>query len=118
MTYFEDLSQYTYRSREEGVVNVGWLKRKHPFPTGVTSEEFRLKLGRLCQHSVHLYFGFHECEFCTGRNRPDGNGEIRVSGVKAAYAAPALIHHYVKVHAYLPPDDFVAAVLASGGTDA
>ncbi|WP_455682030.1 DUF7919 family protein [Streptomyces violaceus] len=35
------------------------------------------------------------------------------SGV--AYAAPELIAHYVEAHGYLPPADFVAAVLSSEG---
>ena len=49
MTYFEDLTPFTYHGRAPaGVLNVGGLDGKRPFPTGETSEEFRNKLGRLC----------------------------------------------------------------------
>ena len=50
--------------------------------------------------------------YATVRFRPAGNGEIRVSDGNVMYAAPTLIYHYVVAHAYLPPEAFIAAVLA------
>jgi hypothetical protein len=40
-----------------------------------------------------------------------GDGEIRVIGKSAIYAAPTLIYHYVVEHQYKPPDEFIEAVL-------
>ena len=43
-----------------------------------------------------------------------GNGEIRVAGPDdLTYRAPTLIYHCVTVHDYHPPDEFIAAVMAS-----
>jgi hypothetical protein len=42
-----------------------------------------------------------------------GNGEIRVIGASAIYAAPTLIYHYVVAHSYQPPEEFIEAVLTS-----
>lgn len=33
------------------------------------------------------------------------------------YAAPALIYHYVLVHSYSPPEEFVRSVVESQGPD-
>lgn len=112
---FTDLTPYTYFHPEDeppDTVNVGWLARGYPFPTGVTSAEFRDKLALLCQRRLKQTRGAHACEFCTGRDRPRSSSEMRVSAGDRPYAAPSLIHHYVVAHDYRPPDEFVAAVLA------
>jgi hypothetical protein len=115
MAFFEDLTPYTYLHPEEELpnrVNVGWLERGHPFPTSETSEEFRAKLGHLCERRVKQTRGFHPCHFCKGRGRPTSSAEMRVAHAGTVYAAPALVHHYVVAHNYRPPDEFIAAVLA------
>jgi hypothetical protein len=46
-----------------------------------------------------------------------GNGEIRVIGSAGkVYASPVMIYHYMSEHNYLPPQEFIDAVLASGAT--
>jgi hypothetical protein len=115
MAFFEDLTPYTYFHPEEeapGTVNVGWLESDRPFPTGRTGEEFRARLGRLCERRVKQTRGRHLCPFCTGRDRPGSSAEMRVAGTDRVYAAPSLVHHYVVAHGYRPPAEFVAAVLA------
>lgn len=114
MSYFEDLTPYCYFHPEEeaaGTVNIGWLDSRHPFPTGETSEEFRAKLQRLCQNRVKQTRGFYSCDFCKGRDKPHSSAEMRVSKRGRVYAAPEMVHHYVAVHHYLPPEEFVQAVL-------
>jgi hypothetical protein len=115
MAYFADLTPYTYFHPEEeqpNTVNIGWLDRSQRFPTGPTGEEFRTKLGLLCQLRVKQTRGFHPCYFCKGRNRPHSSSEMRVAGEGRVYAAPSLVQHYVTAHDYKPPDEFIAAVLA------
>src|SRR5262249_44600355 len=115
MTYFEDLTPYTYFHPEEeqpGTVNVGWLDRRHPFPTGETSAEFRDRLQRLCRRRLKRTPGGHPRAFCKGRDKLHSSAEIRVAGNRRVYAAPELVHHYVVAHDYRPPDEFIAAVLA------
>jgi hypothetical protein len=115
VAFFEDLTPYTYLYPEEelpGTVNIGWLDRARPFPIGATSEDFRAKLGQLCQRPLKQTRGFHLCYFCKGRDRPASSSEMRVAGGGKVYAAPSLVHHYVVAHSYRPPDEFIAAVLA------
>ena len=46
------------------------------------------------------------------RLRERGNGQIRVKGPNGTcYAAPALISHYVEIHEYKPPAEFIEAVV-------
>ena len=110
MAFFTDLSPYTWVPYETPTtVNVGWLDLGEPFNIGVTSDEFRRRLQQICQRPERQTRGIHICCFCS---RVYGSGEIRVIGLHRVYAAPELVHHYVEAHGYLPPDEFVAAVLA------
>jgi hypothetical protein len=116
MTFFADLTPYTYFPPEQEqaeTVNIGWLDPRHPFPIGETSDEFRAKLQVITLWPVKHTRGFHLCYFCKGKDRPGGSAEIRVAGARKVYAAPILVHHYVAAHWYRPPEEFVAAVLAS-----
>jgi hypothetical protein len=106
--FFADLTPYEYGCEEprSNVLNVGWLSRQHPFPTGGVSESFVNVLRRLVASPVNLYRGYHICEFCpgpreflspTGLRTIDppkdtmGNGEIRVVGpIGLVYVAPTL----------------------------
>lgn len=115
-------------------LNVGWMSPKMPFPQGETTEEFQQRLLRFCLDRVvvNLTFGFQICEFCypdgvvnisEWEKRDDGdlpsnsrclllgNGEIRVIGENAVFAAPVLIYHYVLKHNYKPPQEFIEAVM-------
>ncbi|HWG42388.1 MAG TPA: hypothetical protein VN688_06335 [Gemmataceae bacterium] len=119
VSFFEDLTPYTYFHPEEeraGTVNIGWLDRRHPFRTGLTSAVFRAKLHQLCQRRVKRTRGCHRCYFCKGRDKPLGSAEMRVLGDGRVYAAPELVYHYVVAHAYKPPEEFIAAILAWDGS--
>lgn len=120
MSYFADLTPHTYAPAGNlKILNVGWLDIAHSFPVGETPPSFHESLLQLCKHPVHLQRGFHVCQFCPNtlsEYNSDmikrGNGQIRVEGERGIwYAAPTMIHHYVTAHAYLPPTDFVNAVL-------
>ncbi len=116
MAFFEDLTPYSYFPTGEvdgfDTVNIGWLDSAQPFLIGETSEEFQLRLATLCSRKVNQTRGFQSCPFCLGPNRPNSSAEMRVTRVSRTYAAPSLIDHYVAVHGYRPPDEFIAAVLA------
>ena len=115
MAFYDDLTPYTYLHPEEepaGTVNIGWLDRRHSFPTGETTAEFRAKLLGICQRGVKRTRGFHTCDFCKGQDKPHGSAEIRVFGDDRVYAAPELVYHYVMAHGYRPPEEFIAAVMA------
>jgi hypothetical protein len=127
MTYFKDLSDYSYHRSEyghPGTKNVGWLGAGHEFERVEPTDKTLGRISRFCKISVVLMRGFHECEFCRGdancnANYFERNGEklrlgcseIRVfsrSGV--TYAASTLIYHYMKSHHYRPPDEFLQAL--------
>jgi hypothetical protein len=124
MAYFPDLSEYTYANStfaSPGTLAVGWLGRGHEFSTIVPEEEDLDLLWQYCSISVALMRGGHDCEFCptgsarraerSGEERLLGVAEIRVfSGDGRVYAAPTLIYHYVAVHHYRPPDEFLQAL--------
>jgi hypothetical protein len=129
MTYFPDLSPYSYgRESHPGVVHVGWLDKVHPYPTGEVDARLIQKMKLLASKPVELYRGKHVCELCI--EPPDlvrifidptcpwahwiaersSNGEIRVSRGGIIFAAPVLIVHNIEVHSYLPPKQFLQAV--------
>ncbi|MCA1223021.1 DUF7919 family protein [Streptomyces sp. 8L] len=124
MTYYPDLSPYTYDSSDQEMLNVGWLSRDHPFNIGTAPSGLVPALVELAREPVNVQRGMHFCELCpdflTARentSRGDlfiGSGEIRVTGRQGiAYASPVMIVHYVEQHGYLPPADYCAAVLPS-----
>jgi hypothetical protein len=130
--HYPDLTPYEYGRADPcaTVVNIGWLSIEHSFPKGDVSADFVRTLRRLVASPVNLYRGSHLCEFCppppkelspggTWMVKPPlgttGNGEIRVSGLDGTvYVAPVLIAHYVEAHQYVPPAEFVDAVMALG----
>jgi hypothetical protein len=131
LTYFADLSPYTYHEvsgpwRE--LLNVGWLEPPHPVPTGAVPTEFVDRLGWLCANAtVDRTRGLHRSRLgsCGGirSRRPApvaldgrevylGGAEVRVGvGEGTWFSAPDLVYHYVVAHGYRPPEGFVEAVL-------
>ncbi len=125
--YFADLSPYSYFPRataedQPPVLNVGWLDAQHPFPTGDVLSTFVERLWEYCRIKVEATRGLHDCELCRqpepgkhatrdGETLWLGSAEVRVFGNGVVFAAPNLIYHYVVDHHYLPPEDFVRAVL-------
>jgi|SRR5580700_3063774 hypothetical protein len=128
MTYFADLSPYSFvKTASTGkALNVGWLSRWHSYPRGNVPEEVLAAIFALCQKPVNKTRGFHPCEFCSsktmgtvverdGIRQTLGSAEIRVIGPDGlVYAAPDLIYHYMRDHAYLPPKEFLEAAALSG----
>ena len=125
--YFEDLTAYNYEPRTddpdyyENMLNVGWLDPSQPFQTGKVSQDALNRLMQLAETPVREMLGFQYCEFCDGEDdgsveffdhHPKGNCEIRVTSKSGAtYAAPILICHYVSAHQYLPPQEFLDALV-------
>ncbi len=128
MTYFADLSTYTYREapdRSLPTLNVGWLDGEHEYPTRAPDEGLVEALWGLCAVLVVPLRGFHACEVCgttdhgplsatrTGVTRKLGFAEIRVFDEvrSVVYAAPNMVFHYVTRHHYDPPAAFKEAAL-------
>jgi hypothetical protein len=108
--YYPDLTPYVYIGREDNTVNIGWLDILHSFDTGVVSQEFIEKLKLYRSYIVqNCWMGAHTCEFCRVYA---STGELRIFGLdERIYATPTMVVHYVIEHQYLPPQEFVDAVL-------
>ncbi len=125
MSVYEDLSPYEYlpEGRTVGAVNVGWLGEGVPYSTGSLPVGFLENLvSVVSMYRRNATRGFHECPFC-GAHRVRieepvplllGHAEYHIPGVGGiVYAAPTLMVHYIGVHGYRPPDEFVEAVLTA-----
>jgi hypothetical protein len=116
------------------MLNVGWLERGRDFDTGPVPPEFTVRLREMTQRPTNLCLGVHDCDLCDPlddvppadfkrfqewlKEEHAGNGEIHVrSGEGKVYSAPVLIAHYVEVHHYCPPKEFVDAVMSAGHDD-
>lgn len=126
--YFEDLSEYIYRTNEplQAIQNVGWLDGEHTFETGPADAQLRDALLFLCEHRVARTRGFHRCELCSSRPAGPlvfangdtelqlGSAEIRaINASGQTFSAPDLIVHYVMDHGYRPPQRFIDAAVWS-----
>ena len=122
--YYPDLTPYDYGYMEyENVLNVGWLEAGQTWPTGhfAGKEQVLNKLKSMKREN--LCRGWHECDACleyeyrtgqklTSENRV-GNGELIVKYNEKVYSAPYLVIHYIEEHNYLPPEEFIDALLNS-----
>jgi hypothetical protein len=128
--YFDDLAPFHYPNHapELNVLSIGWLSRDHVFETGAVPFGFVEALQTLVASPVDISRGMHLCDFCPPppvivRNGlrfieppPEitSNGVIRVRDLEGrTYVAPVLTLHYVRAHAYKPPEAFIRAVLGS-----
>jgi hypothetical protein len=127
--YFPDLSPYQYLGREPdpNMLTVGWLDADHDFPKGTVSAAILERILALCFKPVHSTRGIHQSPFIRGnpkelfsayaveykgKRMSLGNAEIRVSARNGKiYAAPNLIYHYIKDCGYLPPQEFLEALM-------
>jgi len=131
--YFRDLSLYSYSTKSPlpDVLNVGWLDRSIPFSRGTVPSRFVDQLKKWFRVArVNQMRGIHECNFCRAEQWPPlpvkdhpsltienrifalGSKEIWIPGPNGKiFASPALVIHYVEVHEYCPPEEFIAAVM-------
>lgn len=130
MSYYEDLSEYSYNRRllRAGTKTIGWLRLGHEFNVETPTDALLNKLWTYCKISVSQTRGLHSCDLCLsnsfrypaverdGEQLLLGSSEIRVFGEGGViYAAPTLIYHYVDIHHYDPPVEFKQALVNSIG---
>ncbi|GFH37407.1 DUF7919 family protein [Streptomyces pacificus] len=130
MTYYPDLTRYSYDESDQEMLNVGWLAPEHGYRTGVVDERVVDALKILSAAYDNQMRGVHHCEFC-GIDRPVvlggpagdtevwlGSAEIRVQGADGTrYAAPNLVVHYMTAHHYCPPEEFCRAAARTAGIE-
>ncbi len=126
--HFEDLALCHYHNGpfdadewRAPLLAIGWLARPNAFPTGHAQPELLAMLESLITASgvhypSHGFRGQHDCDIC-----PSGTFKrsmaarshlnIWVPGDGVIYLAPAMITHYIGDHQYLPPAEFISAVM-------
>jgi hypothetical protein len=118
MSHFPDMGTVTMVAAGPHVRAVGWLDPDHPFPQGDAPRGSLNKLQQFVEHADQIGFalglprflGPHSCEFCSDAM---GFANFGVPSGELLFVAPVLIHHYVSCHRYLPPAEFLSAVLTS-----
>ena len=121
----QDLTPYTGCDCDQAIgldpLAVGFLTRKYPFQTGKVPAGFLPRLLAFCHpdktvcHTMGTRKSPFDNEHITieidGEAHKLGAAEIRVLGKDDIFAAPDLIYHYVRDHNYMPPAEFVEAVM-------
>ncbi len=126
MSYFEDLTPYTYFPEENNntILNIGWLSPSYEYKKGKVPKHIIQELKKLFENPVNLTRGFQICKFCQNSNfitylkhvfmfkkiATQGNGEIRITHDGITYVAPRMIIHYIIKHGYCPPKEFLVAI--------
>lgn len=102
---------------------VGWLERGHEHLRGEVEMSLITRLAELLEDpwQPSAAGGFHRCPFCRlggpvsvqigGLSLRPGSANLIVPATAFVYVAPSLILHYVDAHGYLPPEEFVDAVM-------
>jgi len=110
--YFPDLYK---EKRPYGVtaIKVGWLDKGKPYPK-MEDKDFN-KLANLIlkleEIGPGVYTkGWHDCPFC-GKHKSSTQFQIQLKGGKTFYDAPEMIIHYIIDHGYLPPQEFIDAIM-------
>lgn len=110
MSYYTDLSFYNYHHHSQFELNIGWLQKDQPFAIGEVQKEFLEKLKVYKEHKMFQTKGIHRCEFC--EDNATSSNEFRVISKNGKfYACPMLVIHYIEFHNYLPPQEFIDAVM-------
>lgn len=116
--YFPDLGTETQIASGSRVRAIGWLGAGAEYSRGAVPPEFMERLIRFTRHwgestralGWPYACGFHTCEFCGEFN---ASGNFGVPSTSVLYVCPEMIVHYIAVHEYQPPPEFVDAVLAA-----
>jgi hypothetical protein len=114
MAWFEDLAACDYFSFHLPALRaIGWLERGKPFSVGEVQPEVYAALREMTTAPWRpvTMMGWHSCDLCLYEPATHGSDNLFIPGDGVIYVCPALITHYMNVHAYQPPAPFCRAVL-------
>lgn len=122
---FEDLTNYCHQISPfvlDGVKNVGWIDILARFPSGGVPATSLQKLRSIVE-GIEGFQPFVEpireaptCPLCgaldmrDARNKSLPNAELWIPAAQTIYAAPITILHYIEVHHYRPPQEYIEAI--------
>ncbi len=129
--YFEDMSSYCYylKTALSNVKNVGWLERSKPYNTGDVDGDFLPRLSNIIlgndviDTQVNKMRSVHPCSLSScylqeikegERKACLGAAEIWIPSIENDdfFASPSMVYHYIEKHGYLPPKEFISAVMS------
>jgi len=129
MAHFTDLSPCQYHSGPFDYLNwscplvaVGWLEHPNAFNSGEVPTHFASKLRALAEQAGEAFpeiqfRGLHDCSLCAFK--VDGTSSLSgshinlfIPGHHQVFVAPGRIDHYIEVHSYQPPFEFIDSVLS------
>lgn len=129
--FYEDLSSYCYYLKKTvaTVRNVGWLEKAKPYETGEVLDGFLPKLSSIIlgndsvDAQANRIRSAHPCSLSDcgtleiesdGRKDSLGAAEIWIPSKDGSefFAAPSMVYHYIENHNYLPPEEFMSAVMS------
>lgn len=116
MAHYEDLVEVKGKyGAWRRLLAVGWLREGQPYSTGQVPPMLvptlrAMVAARVRPSNVPNPTRFHRCDLCA--EPVYGQQRLFVPSKRVAYVAPELICHYIEVHGYAPPKEFIAAVLA------
>ncbi len=120
------MAYYPDNESSGSTIRVGWLDKKVPFSSGMVDSTFLQRLQKLYRDRTNQTRGYHLCPFCTkpefgtpvnieGEEIKLGSAEIHVRDANGqTFIAPDLLYHYILVHGYCPPIEFIEAVCSNG----
>ena len=126
MTWYQDFAECDYLplANTSRLKAIGWLEDGQPFERGPVSARDLQCLFKLAVKpwQPSLFLGGHDCSLCQSGDGPDtfrllgrtvviGSSNLLVPDAvqRCVYVAPTMILHYVEVHGYRPPTQFLQA---------
>jgi hypothetical protein len=122
---FDDLTNYSYMIDPyslKGVKNVGWLNLASSIPLGGVSVEMLSKLKEIVTGNgifnpiVEPIRESPLCQTCgdldlrNAKGQRLANSELWIPAGETIYASPIAILHYIEVHNYRPPNEYIEAI--------
>ena len=99
--------------------SIGWLESGHPYNRGPTPIALVEQINALVDNAERVFQqyhfrGFYDCTICESgvpaARLARSHINLLIPSKRTVFACPAAIVHYLSVHSYLPPSDFVIAV--------
>lgn len=124
--HFPDLALCTYGHNAKSpeawnvpLLAIGWLERGQTFSEGEAEEKVIDRARKIQGQTfgrISGYRGLHRCDLCepeeAGFGIEDSHVNLFIPGNDCVYMASGGLVHYMEEHSYLPPEEFVSALLS------
>jgi len=109
---YPDLGNESQVTSGKGIRAVGWLG--YSYKKGRLGKKYvALLKGQVADaYQPFLYRGVHYCGHCNPESPARGSLNLLIPHKRWLYVAPEMIVHYVEAHGYLPPREFLDALVA------